>query len=390
MVVVSLTLFVIAGVGLTLQLVQLGSTRRHLRERTPQPVATPGISILKPLCGHDDDLEANLALFAALDYPNYELVLGVRSKRDTAWPLAQAAATRYPGRVRVVLQRGEPGMNPKVNQLITLARAARHHILVVSDSNVAVERGYLTEIAAHLEDPQVGLVTHPVVGVGELRLGALMDNLHLAGAIGAGMIGAKRVAKKDVVVGKSMALRRADLEALGGFEVVADLLAEDYILGKMVPQRLGKRVEMARSPVHNVSRRRSVRDFLDRYRRWGVIHRQAVGPVVYAGELVLNPLALSLIAWCCAPSVAAAWAVGAFASARIAYDAAALKALRGGRAPKLVLVATPAKDLLLAVAWLHGLVRREVEWRSNRLRVLPGTRLQRPREAAPAAMTAEA
>src|SRR5262249_30940560 len=160
---------------------------------------------------------------ATLDYPCYEVVLGVRTASDAAYPLACAAAARWPGRVRVVVQRGEPGMNPKVNQLVTLAAAARHDLLVGSDSNGGVGPGYLEEIAAHVQKDGVGLVTHAVAGIGEARLGSLLDNLHLAASIGSGMIGAKRVARQDIVVGKSMALRRTDLAALGGFEVMADV-----------------------------------------------------------------------------------------------------------------------------------------------------------------------
>ena len=375
---VSLGLFAAAGIGLVLLSIQLVSVRRHLREPALRPSRWPGISILKPLCGHDDDLEDNIEQFAMLDYPTYEVVLGVKDRSDAAYPIAIAAQERWPGRVRVVLQRGEPGMNPKVNQLVTLARAARHDVLVVSDSNVQVEIDYLSEIAAYFEDANVGLVTHAVVGVGEARLGSLMDNLHMGGSVGAGMIGAKRVVRKDLVVGKSMALRRADLRALGGFEVVADVLAEDYVLGKMVSSELGKRVAMAHRPVHNVSRHRSTRDFLRRYQRWGVIHRQAVGPYVYASGMILNPLVVGLAAFAFCPSGTSLAALGACSAAKIAYDGVAVQSLRGGRIPWRTLVASPIKDLLLAVAWMHGFLNRQVEWRQNHLRVLPGTRLERP------------
>jgi ceramide glucosyltransferase len=378
MIFVSVLLFAGAAIGLGLYAVQLGSVRRHLREPCRKPVALPAISILKPLCGIDDELELNLERFATLDYPSYELVLGVRDVRDAAYPIARAAVERWPGRVRLVVQRGEPGMNPKVNQLITLARAARHDILVVSDSNTRVEAGYLAEIAAHFEDPRVGLVTHPVVGVDEARLGSLMDNLHLAGSVGAGMIGAKRVARKDLVVGKSMALRRGDLESLGGFESVRDVLAEDFVLGKRVPQELGKRVAMARSTVQNVSCRRSAGDFLRRYRRWSVIHRFAVGPWVYAGQILLNPTVVGLAAFAACPSKLSFEVFGACAALKVAYDGVALKAMRGGSIPLSTLVASPGKDLLLGIAWVHGFLNRQVEWRSNRLRVLPGTILERP------------
>ena len=80
----------------------------------------------------------------------------------------------------MIEQAGEPGGNPKVNQLIGLAAAARHPVLVVSDSNVRVAPGYLDEVAGHLADPGVGLVTHLVVGDGERSLGSRLDGLHLA------------------------------------------------------------------------------------------------------------------------------------------------------------------------------------------------------------------
>ena len=135
---VSQLLFVGAAFGLLLYALQLVAVALHKRAPSRTPRLRRGISILKPLCGLDDDLAANLECFAALDYAPYELLLGVRDRHDAAYPLALAFAKRFPKRVRVVLQRGTPGLNPKVNQLATLARAARYELVVVSDSNVRV------------------------------------------------------------------------------------------------------------------------------------------------------------------------------------------------------------------------------------------------------------
>jgi ceramide glucosyltransferase len=374
----SLVLFACAAFGLTLYFLQLLAVVAHRRGGRVAPGRQPGISVLKPLCGLDDDLVDNLECFVRLAYDRYELCLGVRDQHDPAYPLAVAMARKYPERVRVILQKGAPGLNPKVNQLVTLARAARYDLLVVSDSNVRAAAHYLAEIAAHLEDPDVGLVTHPVCGVDEARFGSLMDNLHLAGAIGAGMIGAKRVVGQDVVVGKSMALWRHDLEALGGFEAVADVLAEDYVLGRMVGRQLKKRVVVARTPIFNVSRRRDAREFYRRYARWSVIHRQAIGPRMYAGQALLNPTMFAVAGALVCPSGAALGGLALAAALKVAYDGAALRLLRGGRVPLATLVASPAKDAILAAAWAMGLVRRHVEWRGNPLRVLPGTRLMPP------------
>lgn len=372
----STLLFVATAFGLTLYAIQLVALVIHRRGRRSQRAMGPGISVLKPLCGIDDDLVANLECFLALDYQPYELLLGVRDKNDPAYPVAVAAARRHPRRVRVILQRGTPGLNPKVNQLVTLARAARYGIVVVSDSNVRVAPDYLGEIAAHLDDPRVGLVTHPVAGVDEARFGSLMDNLHLCGSIGAGMIGAKRVVGQDVVVGKSMALRQSDLAALGGFEVLADVLAEDFILGRMISRQLNKRVVVARAPVLNVSQRRAAKEFYQRYRRWSVIHRQAIGPTMYAAQALLNPSMVAAAAMLAHPSLRSLGGFGVACALKLAYDGTALKLLRGGRIPLATVLASPTKDALLACAWASGLVRREIEWRGNPLRVLPGTRLE--------------
>jgi ceramide glucosyltransferase len=378
---VSIALFAVAGAGLALLSVQWMSTRRFLRAPAVTPRERPGISILKPLCGLDDDLAANLQSFAALDYPDYEVLLGVKDARDAAWPLARAMAAAHPRRFRVVLQRGLPGRNPKVNQLITLARAARHAILVVSDSNVRVRREYLDEIAHAFEDPRVGVVSHAIAGAGERRLGALLDNLHLACHVGPGVIAAKRVARQDIVIGKSMSLRREDLAALGGFEAVKDVLAEDYVLGRRVSRELGKRCAIGARPVVNVSRDRSVGDFVRRYRRWSVIHRQAVGTPTYLCEAFLNPLLFALAALAVSPALWTAAALGGVCACKVGLDVAQARGLRGRGAGRFALLVVPAKDLLIGAAWLYGLVVSTVEWRGNRLRVLPGTRLESPPDA---------
>jgi ceramide glucosyltransferase len=375
---VALALLAVAATGLAMLWVEGRALRRQLARPVPVPREGAAISVLKPLRGVDDGLEANLASFAAQDWPYREVLLGLHDASDPAAPVAHAAAARWPEHFRVVMQGESLGMNPKVSQLASLTAAARHPILVISDSNVCVEPGYLSEIAARLEDPEVGLVTHLIAGVGERSGGALLENLHLAGGVATGIAAAKQIAGRDVVMGKSMALRRADLLALGGLEPVKDLLAEDYVLGQMVPRLLGKRVELASRPVQNVVQDRTVVQFFLRARRWAVLQRMLVGPWLYAAQVVRNPVLLATAAFLSAPAAwtAAAWV--AVAGARSLLDGAAGAALRpDGFRPAQVL-AVPGKDLLLGLAWIEGFFRRTVDWRGTRLRVFPGTRLAPP------------
>jgi ceramide glucosyltransferase len=337
-----------------------------------RPSALPPMSILKPLAGLDDALADNLERFCHLDYPDYELILGVKDAHDPAFPIALSLMRRHPERVRLAIQRGEPGYNPKVNQLITLAAVARHDVLVVSDSNTRTSRSYLRDIAAHLED-DVGIVTHVVAGSGERTLGAAMDNLHLSTTIGPGVLAAKAIARKDVVVGKSMALRMSDLRALGGFETFKDVLAEDYLIGRAIRARLKKRVAIGTTRVWSVSRSKTVAQFFDRYCRWSVMHRHAVGRWIYAAELLLCPISLAALGALISPSH---WqAAAAIALVKLGIDCAVARASRTQAIGVEHLLALVLKDAALCLALVHGFFANEVTWRGHALRVTGGTRL---------------
>lgn len=368
--------FTCAVAGLGALAAQRLALRRHLRTPPASPTRRPGISILKPLCGLDDRLEESLEHFATLPYPDYELLLGVNGTGDAAWPLAQRVAARHPGRVRAVLQNGAPGLNPKVNQLVTLEAQARHALLLVSDSNTRAPDGYLDELAALFDDAQVACITNPVSGTGHRSLGALLDNLHLAASVGLGQVAAKVLADRDLVVGKSMALRRRTLDALGGFHAFRDVLAEDYAIGRAIGPELG-RVAVARLPVLNVAVERSVGSFWARYARWSVIHRTAVSPLTSLAQALLNPWPLSLLSFAAWPSARLALASLAVLVLKALLDLSAARALGVGPWGLRAFLAVPLKDLLLFAAWSRALVTRTVVWRGNRLKVMSGSRLVR-------------
>ncbi len=369
--------FAVAAFGVVAALVQLLVLRFHLRARARATFPLPPISVLKPLCGVDDDLEANLASFASIDYPSYEVVLGVRDRADAAWRVAEAATRRWPSRFRVVLQRGEPGLNPKVNQLIGLAAAARHDVLLVSDSNVRAPDGYLHDVARHLADPRVGLVTHPVGGVGERSLGSALENLQAAAAVGPATVAAQRLGRRDVVVGKSMAFRREDLVRLGGFESVRNFLAEDYVLGVAVTRKLGKRVAIGSVAIPGVSERRTVSGFLARYGRGCVMQRKIAGSAVYALQALLYPLPFAVLGLAFAPGWNALGLVLLVWLAKALLDAQTARELRGHGFGARVLWLSPLKDFLFLWAFARAFDQNTVEWRGNRLVVLAGSRLVR-------------
>ena len=58
-------------------------------------------------------------------------------------------------------------------------------------------------------------------------------------------------------------------------------------------------------------------------------------------------------------------------------DGSSAQALRGSGFGVRVLLLSPLKDALFTLAFLRAFFENTVEWRGNRLKVLPGSRLER-------------
>ena len=163
------------------------------------------------------------------------------------------------------------------------------------------------------------------------------------------MIGAKLAGGQDIVVGKSMALRRADLAALGGFYAFKDVLAEDYVIGRQVSSKLGKRVVVSTSAVVNISRDKTIADFARRYFRWAVIHRTALRPTTYAAQILLNPIPLAIVGALLNPTRGDALVTITVILAKTLLDLGTARALE--RRPDIrSALGVTVKDLVLFVA----------------------------------------
>jgi ceramide glucosyltransferase len=334
----------------------------------------PAISVLKPLCGMDEGLYENLVSFAEQQYPEFELVLGVRDPRDPALATVARLHRAYPDlQVRVVVHReNDPVANPKVISLVHMTRAARYDYLLVSDSNMRAQPDYLTAIVAEMADDRVGLVSSLLVGVGEDSLGAQCENLHLNTFVAGGVCLAD-VTEKPCVLGKSMLLRRHELTAMGGFEALRDVLAEDYVLGQRY-HAAGYRVVLSCQGVATYNRQLPLRRFVARHLRWAQLRRScAIGPffselLLYASPWLMAPLLASERSGLCALCSLALLL-------QIASDALLAKTI-SGRWPSLrALSLIPLKDSVLLAVWTVALLRRNVDWRGHSLRIGPGSRL---------------
>lgn len=353
----------------------------HVRRRNETPRAWPAVSILKPLKGVEPGLYENLVSVVRQDYPEFEVLFGCESATDPALRVARQVQREFPHvRIKVVCGAPALGLNPKVNNLRMLSERASHDWALISDSNVRVRADYLSAMVAELNDAQVGLVSSLLVGSGERSFGARLDNLHMNSFIVRAVCGADAFAAHPCVIGKSMLFRLSALERLGGFELVDDVLAEDYVIGHAFLGS-GARVVLSAHPVEAVSVERTVPEFVARHVRWGQMRRH-LEPFWYWLEPVQSPIPwfLAVLATVLLGANPAAHASLALASAaglflKLASDAALIRSLRGARLSPADFAAILVKDVLFIGIWLTAAMKTTVNWRGNRLRVGHGSRL---------------
>ena len=376
----------ISTVGTILYLLQVGATCSFLRKNSARcktgaatvddAASLPPISILKPLKGLDDNLFDNLASFCAQDYPEFEILFALQDRNDPAYKVAKKVQEKYPDRnISIVVEKCSVGLNPKVNNLIPSYKQARHPYILISDSNVLVEKDYLRRIAQHTQDPSVGLVSNLIRGVGGRSLGAMLENLHLNTFIIGSVCFLDKFLNMPCVIGKSMLMKKADLEALGGLAAFKDILAEDFIIGREM-DRMGKKVVLSSYLVNNVNEYWEVKRFINRHTRWAKL-RWNIGGVKYLSELLGNPIFIAALpALFLGLSSMNLLLLGLISLIKIAGDAIIGQSLvavtneyeSSPQSPYIYFLA-PLKDVLIGLLWFVPLMSSTVVWRGNRYQI---------------------
>ncbi|WP_454885530.1 bacteriohopanetetrol glucosamine biosynthesis glycosyltransferase HpnI [Sphingomonas oryzagri] len=335
----------------------------------PEHGGLPSITMLKPLHGPEPELAGKLAGFLDQDYAgSIAIVCGVSRSDDPALAAIPAAAIS-------VVDPTRHGSNAKVSNLVNMMREANGEIVILSDSDMAVPRDYAARIVAALEQPGVGAVTLLYSGRGETNGWSRMAAAGISwGFLPSVLIGLATGLAKPCM-GSTIAMRRATLDAIGGFERVKDLLADDNAIG-MAVRELGLKVVVPPPIVTHGCIETSLAALAAHELRWNATVRM-LDPAGYAGSIVTYPLVWGLAA--CA--IGAGWWVP-FAAllARLAL-AVRIDLLTGRRTAPLWWL--PARDLLSFGLYLGAFFTRRVDWRGARLHMAQDGRMTAEPETRP-------
>ncbi|MCW3476933.1 bacteriohopanetetrol glucosamine biosynthesis glycosyltransferase HpnI [Limobrevibacterium gyesilva] len=358
----------LAGVGAGQAVAGWLAARRFRRTPDLPPGERPAVTVLKPLHGDEPMLEQALASLCAQDYPDYQIVFGVQNPADSALAVVERLRARFPGRdIAVVVDPAAHGSNHKVSNLINMLPAARHDVLVIADSDVHCAPDYLEQIVRSLAVPGTGLVTTLYAGVAATPT--------VAGALGASWINhsflpgallARRLGRQDCL-GATMALRREVLASVGGLEALADYLADDHMLGRLVQQQ-GLAVRLAATVVSTTVPEASLRALFRHELRWARTILALV-PAEFTLSALQYPLFWAVLAMALAGGDALAvalflgvWAVRAATARAIDRTLGLTKSVLATTAPIWLF---PLRDLMSITVILVSYGSDRVEWRGQ-------------------------
>lgn len=328
---------------------------------------SPAVSILKPLKGTDPGMYESLRSHCLQNYSApYEIIFGVDDPADPALQMVEKLKAEFPELpIKNVICPKILGSNIKVSNLEQMLPHAQHEYLIVNDSDIRAGTDYLQKVLSPFEQNKTGMVTCLYRGVPASTLGSQLEALGISTDFCPGVLTALLLeGGLHFGLGSTLAFRRRDLQAIGGFEGLVDYLADDYQLGNRIAAA-GLDVELSACTVetylpayslsgffwHQLRWARTVRDS----RRWG-----------YTGLIFTWGLPWALLAVISARGTAWAWELfGAVVALRFAVAIVAGKTVLQDRNLFSQLWLLPLRDLFAPFLWCASFLGHTISWRGD-------------------------
>ncbi|MGI8500882.1 MAG: bacteriohopanetetrol glucosamine biosynthesis glycosyltransferase HpnI [Hassallia sp.] len=328
----------------------------------------PPITILKPICGLDIETYENFASFCQQDYPEYQIIFGVRDRNDPSVQVVKKIIEEFPEiDISLVISDRIIGTNLKVSNLANAEVEAKYLLLLLADSDVRVGRDYLQTVIQPMRDPGVGVVTclyRPFVR----GWVAILEAVGISTEYHASILVARSLEGMNFALGPTIAIRKSVLEAIGGFIAIADYLADDFQLGYL-SAKAGYKVVLSDYIIDHAIATESFLDLIHRQTRWNCCTRVS-RPWGYLGLIFTHGTVMSLLFLIATGGSIFGWAIAllTWSTRLIMAWVVGVKSLKDPVASKFLWL-VPLRDLIGFAIWCYALFGNTFEWRGQRLKL---------------------
>jgi len=260
------------------------------------PAEHPSVSILIPLCGADFRAYENYTSLCRQDYPEYQIVFGVQNPADSSIPMVRKLMADFPrARIELVIDSGEIGHNPKVNNLNNMLPRARYDTLILMDSDIRVGSDFIKTVVSELADSEGGIVTCLYRAGDTPGMATRLEAVGITTDFAPGVLVAEAGAGISFAFGAAIVIGKKTLSTIGGMKAIADFLADDYMIGNLV-KKAGLPVRLSRYVVETVLSRLTMAGFMGHQVRWARGIR-ACNRLGHTGSIVTNGTVLTTLYW---------------------------------------------------------------------------------------------
>lgn len=381
----ALILAILAALSLLLVLWQwVVAWRYPLHRRVSSNSFTPPVTLLKPLKGLDIRTLDCLRSWFTQDYPaDVQVLFGVASAEDPVCPAVGRLIKENPScNTQLIVCEESLGVNAKVSTLIQLMRSARHDAIVVSDADVYAPPDLLVNMIAPLQKPETGLVNCFYRLAEPSTLAMRWEAVAINADFWSQVLQGRSMQPLDFALGAVMAMRKAELAKIGGFECLADYLADDFQLGNRIA-RAGGQIALCPIVVDCISGPMGWREAWAHQLRWARTIRVSK-PLPYAFSILSNATLWPLIWLVAEPSKWSVLGFGICLLARIVTAQTLQTRLGPTEGQGWYWWLAPLKDLLQFALWICAFFGNHIVWRGRKFQLLRDGRLVESVTATPA------
>ena len=194
----------------------------------------PATALICPCKGAEPGLEENLTALSRFDYANYEIYFSLATSLDPALKIVERvkAASKRP--VHIVIAGPAEDCGEKVHNLRRAVESLPENVevIVFTDSDVRLPKGWLTKLIAPLQDARIGATTayRWIIPSGSFGSGGFASAM--ASAWNASVATLLGRARENFCWGGGTAIRRSTFNDIRVLEAWEGAISDDFALTK--------------------------------------------------------------------------------------------------------------------------------------------------------------